>query len=208
MNILKRLLIATILAVLPSTAGIVVMAASPSTVTTSRVVGDTSIPEAACHQNFPILPPGVRDWKSCHIQSIETRTTRVASPLATLLGVESASAFDGCAGTFYAQENIYLGGYRIAYGWFEFSYCWGYSDIDVVWGPYCGESGTYSPYGAGQNYCASPNGDTTYLPGIVKHSWYVFPYTIPWWHFQAVQQYLLYPGWWSYSQCYNSSGCY
>ena len=210
MRVLKRLFLATILALLPSTAGIVVMAASPSTVTNTRVVKDEVIPEAACRQDFPFLPPGVHDWKSCHIVSTETRTTKVATPLANMLGVGSASAFNACAGTFYYRQNIYLGNYLIAYGWMEFSYCWGNSDIDVVWGPYCGSSGTYSPYGAGENYCASPQGDTTYLPGVIKHSWYVFPYTIPWWHQQAIQQELLYPGFWSYSSCFApiNANCY
>jgi len=206
-SLLKRLFVALVLALLPSTAGIVVLAASPSTVTRTAAVERKAIPEATCKQEFPVLPAGASDWKSCRIETRMTSTTRVATPLASMLGVTTADAFDACAGTFYYQTNIYLGPLQIADAWFEWSYCWGSNYVQIVWGAYCGASGS-ALYGAGVNYCAYPHGADYYLPGVVKNSFYVSPYALPWDHFQGVQQELLYPGFWSYSTCWNSGNCH
>ena len=136
-----------------------------------------------------------------------TSTTRVATPLASLLGVTTADAYNGCAGTFYYQTNLYIGPIQIADAWFEWSYCWGSNYVQIVWGAYCGASGS-ALYGAGVNYCAYPQGADYYLPGVVKNSFWVSPYGLPWDHFQGIQQELLYPGYWSYSTCFNSRNCY
>jgi hypothetical protein len=202
MRLVKLFAIALVLAAVPTTIALVASAATPTTSKVTRILSDTVIPEAQCKKDLPVLPAGATDWKACHVKATETRTVATSSSLASALGMQITEAFDACAGTFWYDETIYIGPALIAQGFLEFDYCWGANDVQVTWGPACWTQGSIA-YGTGDNFCIGPTSDTAYLPGLVQHSWYLFPYSLWWWHINSMQQDLLYPGWWSYSQCYN-----
>lgn len=201
MKHVKLFVIAVCLAALPTTTALVVSAATPNATQTTKTLSDTGIPEAQCKHLFPVLPAGATDWKSCRIQATETRTTHNASPLASALGVQTSQAFNACQGMFYYDQKIVIGPAVIAQGFLEFTYCWGASDVQITWGPACWTRGSVA-YGTGTNHCTYPSGDI-YPPAVIQYNWYLFPYSLPWYHVDSVMQSILYPGWNTYSQCYN-----
>ena len=183
---IRSLTIALAVSSLPVVASIGVSAASP-TVTHHRTLSHKVLAPDVCAK--------LNQHAGCYVESTETDTEAASSFFVT-----TASAWDGCSGIHsYTQSYYSWTGWRLAYSNMQFAFCYNWSNgVQVTWGPHC-VVGTIIGYGGGVDYC-SGNGYPNY-PGWVQDSWYIFPYSAPWYHVNNLQQVLIYPTWESWSGC-------
>jgi hypothetical protein len=185
MRHIRALAIALCIAAFPFGLTIGVSAASSSgTVTT--VVDRHSFSDAACRR--------ATGHTGCFVVETLTRPADQNIPLLSLL-IRPASAYTGCYGPFTLRQSVYSSiGTVMAAGNLRMQVCWD-SPGTMVTIPFmqCWVAGSIL-YGGATNYCYSPAYPSTMqsVPTWAEQGWYFYPYVMPWWRINNVQEWLVY----------------
>jgi hypothetical protein len=195
MKLLRTFALSLAMAVLPVAASIGVMAASPTKITHHKLLSHQVQADDTCLQ--------LTGHVGCYVDTTEDVEENAQTNAVARIFVQTASAWDGCSGIHsYVQTYYSWTGWALAASSMKYAFCYNWAQgVQVTWGPHC-QVNTILPYGGGVNYC-SGNGNPTY-PGWAVESWYLYPYSTPWWHVNNTQQVLIYPTWESWSGC---TGC-
>jgi hypothetical protein len=194
---LRLLAIAGCLAVLPFGVAFGASAAS-STTTVTKVIDRQPFPDAACKR--------ATGHTGCYVVETLTQPADQNIPLLSLL-VHPASAYSGCYGPFTLVQTVYSSiGTAMAAGDLRMQVCWNPGPQVTIPFMQCWVTGT-ALYGGGVNYCYSPAypGVMQSNPTWAEEGWYFYPYPMPWWHINNVQEWGVYTTgvalWYSCTYC-------
>lgn len=183
MRHLRALAIALVLSSLPVTLSILATQAA-TTQTVTRQVHRHAFSNAACLR--------ATGRTGCYVIEATTQDVTRTNPLVKVF-LPTVSAWSGCYGPITVSQSIYSSiGSRMATGMMRFQVCWDQRGIAV---PFlqCWVNPSVL-YGGWYNYCWSPAYPSRIQanPTWAEENWYFYPYPMPWWHINNIQQWGIY----------------